>query len=46
MFRHISGLVFLSLVFVLGVLPAMAQDKDKACFTEQARADAERTAKV
>lgn len=46
MSRHAQGFLILSLVLVFGVLPAMAQDKDKSCFTEQARAEAERTAKV
>ncbi|HKO45338.1 MAG TPA: hypothetical protein VJU84_18840 [Pyrinomonadaceae bacterium] len=46
MFRHTPGFLLLSIVFVFGVLPATAQDKGKSCFTEQARAEAERTAKV
>lgn len=46
MVPQISMFLTLSLVFVLGVLPALAQDKEKSCFTAQARADAERTAKV
>ena len=35
-----------ALLTVVAVVTAIAQDKDKSCFTEQARAEAERTAKV
>jgi hypothetical protein len=46
MYRHVSRFLMYALLTVFAVVPAIAQDKDKSCFTEQARAEAERTAKV
>jgi len=46
MYRHISRFLMYALLTVVAVVTAIAQDKDKSCFTEQARAEAERTAKV
>ena len=44
--RHTSRFLMIALLPLLLVSPAKAQDKDKSCFTEQVRAEAERTAKV
>ncbi len=44
--RHISRFLMFALLPLLLVIPAKAQDKNKSCFTEQVRAEAERTAKV
>lgn len=46
MLRHRSRLWMIALFPLLLVMPAKSQDKGKACFTEQVRAEAERTAKV
>lgn len=46
MFRHTLRFLSFALFSVVAVMPAMAQDKDKSCFTEQARSEAERTARV
>ncbi len=46
MYRHISRFLMYALLTMVAVVTAIGQDKDKSCFTEQARAEAERTAKV
>jgi hypothetical protein len=46
MLRHTSRLLMIALLPLFLFFPAKAQDKGKACFTEQVRVEAERTAKV
>jgi hypothetical protein len=44
--RHTFRFLMIAMLPLLLAVPAKAQDKDKSCFTEQARAEAERSAKV